>query len=100
ELENAIERAMVLSEGEVIMPEGLRQMSARPPLASGAADALVIGPEELSIKRATVIVEAELIRRALRKTGGNRTRAAELLELSQRALIYKIKDYGIDADKP
>ena len=29
------------------------------------------------------------------KTGGNRTRAAELLELSYRALLYKIKEYGI-----
>ncbi|MGI5863852.1 MAG: sigma-54-dependent transcriptional regulator [Myxococcales bacterium] len=100
ELENAIERAMVLCEGETITPEGLRQISPRPSPTSVAPDALVIGPEELSIKRATTLIEAELIRRALRKTGGNRTRAAELLELSQRALIYKIKDYGIDADNP
>ena len=39
----------------------------------------------------------ELIRRALLRTGGNRTRAAELLELSYRALLYKIKEYRIDA---
>ena len=37
----------------------------------------------------------ELISRALEKTGGNRTRAAELLEISHRALLYKIKQYGI-----
>jgi len=43
-------------------------------------------------------VEEQLIRRALAQTHGNRTRAAELLELSYRALLYKIKEYGIDAD--
>jgi DNA-binding NtrC family response regulator len=31
----------------------------------------------------------------LTQTGGNRTRAAELLEISHRALLYKIKEYGI-----
>ena len=61
---------------------------------------------DLSIKRASRRAEEELIRRALAKTGGNRTRAAELLEISHRALLYKIKEYGIassprrDADAP
>jgi len=36
-----------------------------------------------------------LIRRALQRTKGNRTRAAEVLEISHRALLYKIKDYQI-----
>jgi len=36
-----------------------------------------------------------LIRKALRKTKGNHTHAARLLEISHRALLYKIKDYGI-----
>ena len=43
----------------------------------------------------TRAIEEDLIRRALDKTGGNRTRAAELLEISHRALLYKIKEYGI-----
>ena len=50
---------------------------------------------DLSVKKATRALERELIRRALEKTKGNRTRAAELLELSHRALLYKLKDYGI-----
>jgi len=91
ELENTIERAMVLSEGDVILatdlPERIRE--ARDPvqvqLASG----------ELSIKKTTRVIEETLIRRALQKTKGNRTRAAEVLELSHRALLYKIKDYKI-----
>jgi two-component system response regulator AtoC len=49
----------------------------------------------LSIKKATREIEADLIRRALGKTQGNRTNAAKLLEISHRALLYKMKEYGI-----
>ena len=47
------------------------------------------------MKKTTRIIEEILIRRALQKTKGNRTRAAEVLEISHRALLYKIKDYKI-----
>jgi two-component system response regulator AtoC len=50
---------------------------------------------ELSVKKTMRIVEEILIRRALQRTRGNRTRAAEVLEISHRALLYKIKDYQI-----
>ncbi|HSY22870.1 MAG TPA: sigma-54 dependent transcriptional regulator [Polyangiaceae bacterium] len=91
ELENTIERAMVLAESDVLaandLPERIR--TALDPvqvhLASG----------ELSIKTTTAAIEQILIRRALTKTKGNRTRAADLLEISHRALLYKIKDYKI-----
>jgi two-component system, NtrC family, response regulator AtoC len=53
---------------------------------------------DLSIKKAARALEEDLIRRALQRTRGNRTRAAELLEISHRALLYKVKDYGIDPD--
>jgi two-component system response regulator AtoC len=92
ELENTIERAMVLAEGDCIelhdLPERLRQAldPVQVQLASG----------ELSIKKTVAAVEQILIRRALVKTKGNRTRAAELLEISHRALLYKLKDYFID----
>ena len=51
---------------------------------------------DLSVKRAFRSLEEQLIREALERTGGNRTRAADLLDLSYRALLYKIKEYGID----
>jgi len=91
ELENTIERAMVLAEGDLIvaadLPERVRedQDPVQMQLVSG----------ELSIKKTTRVIEEILIRRALQKTKGNRTRAAELLEISHRALLYKIKDYGV-----
>jgi two-component system response regulator AtoC len=94
ELEHAIERAVVLCDGPLVreqdLPDAVREPH-RPPSAPIALD-----DGCLSVKRATRAVEEELIRRALRQTGGNRTRAAELLELSYRALLYKIKEYGID----
>ena len=54
--------------------------------------------DDLSLKRAMRALEERYIRAALRRTRGNRTRAAELLEISHRALLYKIKEYGIDPD--
>ena len=91
ELENTIERAMVLAEGDQIvaqdLPERLRE--ARDPVQTQLASG------ELSVKKTMRIVEEILIRRALQRTKGNRTRAAEVLEISHRALLYKIKDYQI-----
>jgi two-component system, NtrC family, response regulator AtoC len=92
ELENTIERAMVLAEKETIdsddLPERIRV--ARDPIQ------LHLTSGELSIKKTARVIEEILIRRALQKTKGNRTRAAEVLEISHRALLYKIKDYRID----
>jgi two-component system response regulator AtoC len=53
------------------------------------------GEGDLSVKRRTEELERRLIRRALERTRGNRTRAARLLDLSHRALLYKIRDYGL-----
>jgi two-component system response regulator AtoC len=94
ELEHAIERAVVLCDGPVIREDDLPE-----PLRGGMVGVTPTPlPVEgdLSVKRAIRAVEDQLIRRALTQTGGNRTRAAELLELSYRALLYKIKEYGID----
>ncbi len=92
ELENTIERAMVLSEREMLAAEDLpeRVREARDPIQ------LHLTSGDLSIKKAARVIEEILIRRALQKTKGNRTRAAEVLEISHRALLYKIKDYQID----
>ena len=95
ELENCVERAIVLCEGTQIESDSLPERLRRP--SAPAAVAASNGPDDLdlSIKRASRRSEEALIRRALQKTRGNRTRAAELLEISHRALLYKIKEYGI-----
>ena len=93
ELENALERALVLSEGVEIEPEALPEELRAAAAPSGPPPAP--GEDDLSVKRAQRALEAALIRRALERTNGNRTRAAELLELSPRALLYKIREYGL-----
>ena len=95
ELEHAIERAAVLCEGPVIREQDLPEVVRGGP--TPVPPALSLPEATLSIKRATRAVEEQLIRKALAQTDGNRTRAAELLELSYRALLYKIKEYGISA---
>ena len=92
ELENVIERAVVLAEGPVLEAEHLA------PWLHDEQGRGVFGvlPDDYSIKKSTARVEAELIRRALRKTGGNRTEASKILEISHRTLLYKLKDYHID----
>jgi two-component system response regulator AtoC len=91
ELENTIERAIVLSDSDAItvdvLPEKIVESKDRIKLT------LLSG--ELSIKKTTRVIEEELIRKALVKTGGNRTAASRLLEISHRALLYKMKDYGV-----
>lgn len=92
ELENTVERAMVLAEGDTLLESDLpdRIHQARDPIR------LQLSSGELSIKKTARVIEEMLIRRALQKTKGNRTKAALLLEISHRALLYKIKDYLID----
>ncbi|MEM1030479.1 MAG: sigma-54 dependent transcriptional regulator [Myxococcota bacterium] len=92
ELENTIERAMVLADGATVtetdLPDRIRE--ARDPIR------LHLESGELSIKKTARVIEEVLIRRALTQTKGNRTRASHLLEISHRALLYKIKDYEIE----
>jgi two-component system response regulator AtoC len=98
ELENTIERAAVMcTDGSIdllSLPDRLlADRAALVPAPFAAAEPE--DPSDLSIKRASRRAEEGLIRRALEETGGNRTKAAELLEISHRALLYKIKEYGI-----
>lgn len=94
ELENLLEQAIVLAEGTTLkltdLPDRVRHPDPR-----AQAMAAQIG-DDLSVKRHTASLERRLIQLALEKTGGNRTHAAELLELSPRALRYKIRDYELE----
>jgi two-component system response regulator AtoC len=91
ELENVVQRAAVLADGDGIGPADLpdRVVAGRDPVRA------VLASGETSIKKTARFVEESLIRRALEETGGNRTAASRLLEISHRALLYKMKEYGI-----
>ena len=92
ELENCIERGLVLCEGGVLdlssLPETVRRSAG---LGRRATDS----QDSFSIKKGAEAMERALIFRALEQTGGNRTHAARLLEISHRALLYKLKEYGL-----
>ena len=91
ELENSIERAMVLCESDVVVPKDLPE----PIRERGTSIKTILDSNEMSIKKATRCVEETLIRRALEATRGNKTHAAKILEISPRALLYKIKEFGL-----
>jgi two-component system, NtrC family, response regulator AtoC len=99
ELENMIKRMIVLGD-PLLRRSGLPAGGApgednggtRPPK-----------PATLSLKdisrKAALIAEREAILQALEQTQWNRVRAAKLLEISYRALLYKIKDSGLDRER-
>ncbi len=91
ELENAIERAMILTQGKKIEADNLPSevLGMHPSWKKN------LWEEEYSIKKASRSMEEDLIRKALKKTGGNRSQAARILEISHPALLSKIKEYGI-----
>jgi two-component system response regulator AtoC len=91
ELENVIERALVLSGGQITAEHLPAHVRTSQPVFQVAVDG-----DDLSVKRRLPALERELIARALERTRGNRTRASELLDLSTRALTYKIQEYGLD----
>jgi two-component system, NtrC family, response regulator AtoC len=92
ELENTVERAIVLSEKNNI---GLENLPIEIQNFKEESQLEVLSEEEYSIKKASKSLEVNLIKKALRRTKGNHTHAARLLEISHRALLYKIKEYGI-----
>ncbi len=91
ELENTIERAMVLSDSKNICLEQLPERVTK----YGMGDNSIDIENNLSIKKASRSLERTLIQKALDKTKGNRTHAARILEISHRTLLYKIDEYDI-----
>ncbi len=94
ELENAMERAIILCDGETITPE---HISLSPVPMKTIVEALPMdGALGDTAKEALRLAETQRIRRALQETKGNKSRAAEVLSVSYKTLLTKIKDYGIE----
>lgn len=91
ELENMIERAVVLAEDETLFSENFPEARSRMDSTGRAEDDV----QGFSIKIGKEIMEKDLIRRALAATGGNRSQAARLLEISHPSLLSKIKNYNL-----
>jgi DNA-binding NtrC family response regulator len=87
ELKNVVRRATLLAAGDLI-ETGQIDFIGREAAAAGCG-------EGLSLKEATQELEKRLIRETLQKTGGNKSKAAELLKTSYPNLLSKVKDYGL-----
>ncbi len=86
ELENCLERAVILCPGEEITPADLPE-HLRPGRGAGTADMSAGG-------RSLKEMERELIRATLVESGGNRSESARILGVSRQTLLNKIKEYG------
>ena len=91
ELENIIERAVVIAREEVIFTEDLPFHESK---EEGAADRKA---EEGLLRGSIEELEKNLIVDAMEKAGDHQSRAAELLGISERMLRYKLKKYGLKA---
>jgi DNA-binding NtrC family response regulator len=104
ELQNCIERAVILTEGETIHPHHLHlsfreQVPASDPASEPDAWAHVNMAGSLAevTKRVLGEVEKRKIAQVLRDAAGNRNRAAELLQISYKAMLAKLKEHGLES---
>jgi DNA-binding NtrC family response regulator len=98
ELANAVERAVILSRGDVLIPDAFARVLGAPPIARAGTSGA--GPGGSSNGEGGVVIPAGvfdlsaiekiMIDKALEATGGNRTRAAKLLNISERTLRNKL----------
>lgn len=95
ELENILERATIVCQENTIkkahLPTDIQSPQSVQTL-NQSVDEIVT----LSIPQATENLERNMIERALKLTKGNKSKAAKMLEISERSLWYKLSNYGID----
>jgi len=88
ELKNTVERCVILRKGDIIEKEDIRLISPKKVKQPISFD---IPDEGISLEE----VEKKLIESALKKTGGNQTRAAKLLKIPRHVLIYRLEKFNI-----
>lgn len=93
ELENVLERAAIMAAGGAIEPRHLpADLSAEVAVAAPEA---TLNPQDLSIPKATEALEKRMMMQALEACHGNKSKAAKLLEISERSLWYKLERYQL-----
>jgi two-component system, NtrC family, response regulator PilR len=103
ELENVLERAVALSDGDVIRPEDLHLVERMPQEDAGAEEPMpaatesaAVDPRRVGLEGYIDSLEREAIVRALEECRYNKTAAAKKLGITFRALRYRLKKLGID----
>lgn len=109
ELENAIARAVIVSQARVLLPETVElgsQPIVRRPDDSVSPECQPSTTEQpqpssnngsggLRLSDAIQQMEIDMIRKALHESGGNKTKAAQILGISRKSLFNKIRDYKL-----
>jgi DNA-binding NtrC family response regulator len=101
ELENCIERAVILMEGDRIEPQHLALPASGVPDDGMKGFAGAVGLEgslDEAGTRARDLADSLMIRRALKEASGNKTRAAEALQVNYKRLLSRIRELGLDDD--
>ena len=93
ELRNFCERMVVLLSGREIGVDNLPREIQSPAPRAEEGNAFALPEEGVSLNA----LEAGLLRQALHKTRGNRSRAARLLGLSRDTFLYRLKKYAIES---
>jgi len=91
QLENAVESAIILCDSGTLAVSHFSQLKAR----TDEYRDIEIDEKDMSLNKAVAKFERNFIIKALAAVNGNRTKAAQLLNISHRTLLYKIKEYGI-----
>ncbi len=93
EMENVIERALILCDGDTLMQKDF----ILPGRSGETIEGIPLdGPLDEVARAALRIAESRRIRKALEDTHGNKSRAAEILKVSYKTLLTKIKEYKIE----
>jgi transcriptional regulator with PAS, ATPase and Fis domain len=94
ELRNAVERAMILEESNVIAAASL-PIAVRSSTAAATISATAASPAEAVDGMSLIEQEKRLLIHALQKASGNQTQAARLLSITRDTLRYKMKKFNL-----
>jgi DNA-binding NtrC family response regulator len=94
ELRNTIERAVMLSPHDALLPKDLEMFARSADAGGDVNDTMELPSEGVDFKE----LERDLLKQALIRTGGNRTKAAELLGMNRDQVRYRVAKFGLDKE--
>lgn len=95
ELQNCLERAAILTNDGVILPEHVAVKPVRDVFPSDLSQLVLDGPMQTVVEKARVIIEKQMMMETLVRNGWNKSQTARDLEVNYKTLLTKMKQYGI-----
>jgi len=97
ELENVLNRCVLLAQGDMVTADTLPDEIRHPAEENSTQPADAAGNRPLTLKQAAMAAEREAILVALKKTGYNKSKTAQLLKVDRKTLYNKLREYSIHA---